>query len=565
MRKICTLIALCLFLSLPIFAQIISISGHVKDVEPGLPVPGATLKIGSTGTSTDKGGGFNLVLEKAVVAQYGIVVSCIGYQKAAVAYQAGNVYHITLRPAVNALAGVTVAVGESIIQKTIRRIPQNYPVNDFMMEGFLRGYQVTKDSVAYHKYYKNDAVIKMHYPSYKNTEDPQVVLLQNKATDVSNVNHNNDTLRWVNGYLVVSHMDMVHARSYILAANGAKKYTYVINGKDQVNGCRVYVVNFFSVKQNDKAGTLYIDTATYAIVKTELTLYNQQSLTGLEFKKSFTFNYKKINGRWYIDNVKAHAVTERKGISQSASIDYKTTSIDTLHTETLAYRDVIQNWTEDAKINNPGTPEIQAKYAGLFKSSATDTLFTQIPVPVVDTIKNAATKRKNTLRSIFHYIQNGNIRTILSVSKLPLTLAQVQPLLNSNVDDIAGYSFGAGDQFRLYKNLFFEYDLKFNFGIGGLKNNQSSVSVLYNFELNKHHRLITVSPSFGYSNLTLSKNGTDYFKQSDLVPGLCIAIDRIHKLSYFVQVKYYNNLDTQNQGIQLTQQKFTPTIGLMLK
>ncbi|MBW4890205.1 hypothetical protein KXQ82_10780 [Mucilaginibacter sp. HMF5004] len=565
MRKIYSLIALFWFFSSTTLAQIIAISGKVSDSKTGLPVAGATLKIGSTGTSTDKGGGFNLVLEKSVIEQHGITVTCIGYQKTSVAYKADHIYNLTLMPAVNTLSGVTISNGESIIQKAIRKIPLNYPVKDVMLEGFLRMYHIVKDSVAYRQYYKNDAVIKMRYTPYTTKEEPQVVLLQNNATHLTDLSLAKDTLRWVNSYLVPHRTDMVHTRTFILAANSAKKYTYVINGKDWVNGSRVYVVNFFSMKQNDQAGTLYIDTASYAIVKTELTLYNVKSLSGLGFKKSYTVNYKKINGRWYLDHVKANAAANHNGFDQSASVDYKTTAIDSTRIEDPAYHEVIQNRSMDVNVNNPGTAETQAKYAGLFKSSTADPLMTQIPTPAVDTTKRAPTTGTNTMRGIYNYLRNGNLHRTLTINGSPFSLAENQPLIGNSVGDIANYSLGNSLQFRLKKEVFFSVSFSSNFGIGSIWNTELATSFLYNFQFNNAHRPISVSPSLGYSYISLSKAGTSYYNQHSLIPGIGIAIEHSHNLSYFIQAKYYGILNSHNQGILLTRQLLAPTIGLIFK
>lgn len=550
------------------FSQIIAISGKVKDSNTGLAIAGATLKIGNNGASTDKTGEFNLVIEKSIVMQYGISVSCIGYQKKNLAFKPGSYYQVSLQPALTTLKEINISAdGESIIQKAIRRIPQNYPVKDFMMEGFLRVYHVANDTTAYYKYYSNDAVIRLYYPSYLDkNKPPQVALIENKPVTLRNLKSDKDTVRWVNSYLIVASDDLVHNRSGLLNASHTGKYKYVVDGKDQVNGSRVYVINYFSAEKNDETGTLYIDTASYAIVEAEITRYNVKHFPFINLNKtSRIINYKKLNGRWYLDNIKINISTKHSGVDLYGSIDYKTIAIDSVNVQPLSYHDAIQGMSEDSRINNAGTPETRAKYAGFFKSAAADTSMAHIAVPVIDTVKPKNKIPKNPFKALLGYLTGDNLRYGFAIAKLPVTISQNQPVLGADVDGIANYALAFNLQLRLFKELFFETDNEFNWGIGGLSNNSDNFILTYNFPFNKGYHPITLSPMFGYYNLKLSKNNTDYYKQQNLVYGLSIAYELSHRWSYYIAGKYYSGLSTENYGVNLNEQKITITTGFIYK
>jgi hypothetical protein len=568
MLKILSVFIFICFLPAFVYGQIIDISGKVVDGKTHESIPGASLKIGPVGTSTDRSGEFNLVVQQSIIQQYGITVSCLGYQKKQIGFNPGEHYEISLQPAVNALREVTISAnGESIVQKAIRLIPKNYPVKDFMMEGFLQIYHLAKDSIEYYKYYKNEAVIRMHYPSYLDkTKTAEVTVVENKAVNLLNVQEGRDTVEWVNGYFVATAYDIVHSRSGPLSKSNLHKLRFVVDGKAWVNNTRVFVINYFTEAKNDETGTLYIDTASYAIVKNELTRYNVKQLFFITMAKiSSAVNYRKQNGKWYVDNVKITGATKHDESDLYSTIDYKTIAIDTLNIKPLGYLQAIQSMTEDVKINNAGTPENQAKYAGLFKNVDTDTLMTHIEQPIVDTVKPKQKLMRDPLNEIIKYLRGDNARYIFEFSRLPVTIQQSQPGLNSGVDPDANYALGVDFQLRIFKGLFFESDNGFNWGIGGVSNTSNTYGLTYNFILNKKHRPLTISPMIGYATLRLSQKNVEYYNQTSLVPGLSIAYERSHRWSYYLAAKYYHVLSSQNLGINLVQQKVTPIFGFIYK
>jgi len=549
-------------------SQIAAISGKVNDAVTRLPIAGVSVKIAGSGTSTNKNGEFNLVIEQSIVRQYGIVISCIGYQQKHTPFKPDGHYDITLQQATGALKEITIqANGENIVQKAIRKIPQNYPVKDFMMEGFLRVYHIANDTAGYYKYYKNDAVIRLYYPSYlEKYKMPRVALIENQPLTRRNLKSDKDTVRWVNSYLAVPISDVVHSQTGVLDAKRNGKYTFVINGKESVNGSRVYVVNYFSAEKNDETGVLCIDTASYAFVKIEITRYNVKHFPFVKLNKtSRTINYKKIKDRWFLDNLKANISTTHSKVDLSSSVDFKTIAIDTVNAQPISYHDEIQNMSEDSKINNSGSADTRAKYADYFKNADADTSLAHIAAPFVDTGKPKKRILHDPLNMLVGYLRGDNFRYVLTIGQLPVSIAQNQPVLNGTIGSIANYSFGFNAQFRLYKELFFETEDEFNYGIGGIANQTKNSLLTYNFILNKNYHPIMLAPSFGYASLTLSKSNVDYYKQTSLISGLSFAYEINRHWNYYIAGKYYSILSTANLGLNLSRQQATLAAGFIYK
>lgn len=317
MIKPLVLLSICLVITANCLAQIVNISGKVTDQQTGAIIPGASVRVDQSATSTNASGEFNIVLNKESVVKSGITITCIGYQKQHLNYHEDAVYHVKMQQATMLLKEVVIgADAETILQKAIRRIPLNYPDKDFMMEGLLRMNEISKDSVKAYRYYRNDAAIRMFYPSYLKPGDaPQVSIIENKYRHLQDPSRSKDTVKVVAGYNLVPGHDVVHYRAEFITSSGSKKYGYVNQGKTTVNGFRVYVINFFSKVSEQIAGTMYIDTASYAFVRFDINRHNIKRLFFVTIDKGNTLvNYKKVDGKWYLDDIKLNFIARHNGL-----------------------------------------------------------------------------------------------------------------------------------------------------------------------------------------------------------------------------------------------------------
>jgi hypothetical protein len=546
------------------FAQIIAISGKIADQKTGLPIPGASVRVAKAATSTNSTGEFNLVVNKPNVVISGITVSCIGYQTQHITYRGEASYPIKLQAATLQLHEVQIlASAESIMQKAIRKIPQNYPGKDFNMQGILRILETSKDSAATYMYYKNDAVLNVYYPEYTKHADIEVSLIQNRFNRLKNPDHDIDSVKWVGGYMIPKR-DFVHSGAGFVSLTGMKNFTYTNQGKGYVNNSRVYIINFYA---GQLSGTLYIDTASYAFVSGSFTRYNIRQALFITIDKSIsTVNYKKQNGKWYINNIQVNNYARHNHLNLNYAFNYKAIAVDTTKAEPITYHDRIQSLTENIKTNKPGTDTDWEKYKTLFGESERDSVIASVPVPKVDTLRS---KKVNigmwALTNVFGYLTNDNIRYGIQFTRVPIVLINYQPLLSKNIGSSAVYALNLSVQLRLYKGLFFQNDNANNYGIGGIKVKGTGYSLTYNFEFNKRHHPITLSPILGFDRIVLTNHDTEYFNQKSLAYGFSLAYEVKQRLSLFGGVKYIDPVNTYNAGLLLNNQNVYPSFGILYK
>lgn len=569
-KKILTCLLLIVSGGFTSYAQLISLTGVVSDRKTNTTLPGATVKAGDRGTSTNAAGEFVLIADYDALRKQGFTVSFIGYQKLHIPYNGLN-YHIKLTPIANQLPEVVVSgASESILKKAIRKIPENYPDKDFMMEGMVRIIHTGKDSAVNHSYYNSDALVRMHYPSYANkNRKPELEVLSNKDTLISDHKTNRALVHWVNGYVVIPYRDVVHSRTDVLNAGKTSDYNYTLNGKEWLNGHRVYVVNFFAKGKKRDAGTIYIDTVNYAFTRIEMTRYNVTSAVFLPVdKSSWTVNYAQTGDRWHMNTVNITSISKHNSVDFYWTIDYRTTSIDSVNVNSIRYQDVIPTMTEDRKIKRPAPGNNRDKLSTFFAGVAADSTFTRVVVPVIDTNDKLPdqTFLKKAYSSYQRYTTNKNIRALIQVSRLPVSTAGYQPILDETISAAANYSFGIIFQFRLHKKLFFEWDEQFNFGIGGIKNWEQGFYLLYNLEFNKNNHPITISPLTGYSDITLSKGKTTYYNLKSWVSGVNVSYDILHRAAIFATGKYYSPLsNTTTSGFGVSFNNFGLSAGFLVK
>jgi hypothetical protein len=544
------------------FGQLTTISGKVIDGKTGAGIPGATVKTGGFGTSTNASGQFVLVVQQAIVTQFGIGITCVGYQKQHHPFKA-EPYNIKLSPVAGQLAEVVIVSSESIVRKAIRKIPLNYPVKSFMMTGQLKKMNEARDSSAYHYFYRNDAQIKMYYPPYTDDSKPNVTLIHKTDTLAADPK-STFNVHFVGGYTGVAGVDFVHSRTDVLDPK-TKQYQYTLNGKDWINNHRVFVVNYYAVKNSGDNGILYIDTASYAFVRITLTKYHVKPAIFIPIDKTtMIIDYEKQGGKWYLQAVKGNSITRHKAFDLSSVVDYQSTGVDTVDVKPLPYKSIIPEYTEDIKVANPAEP-LPAISPQVFTTTIQpDTGFTHITIPMVDTsgVRPAGLRAQD---AIGKYIIGDNIHYIMGLAKLPLNLSGYQPILSRNIGGVSTYGIVINSQFRLYHGLFLQFDGQFNFGIGGIKNSETSYILTYDFIFNKGGHPVTLSPVVGYSDISLSKKKTAYYAQDSRLYGLNLNFEISPRVGYFINAKYYDAYYKHNLGLLLTNQQWGFSSGFLFR
>jgi len=548
-----------------VFPQQKMISGSVTDITTHLGLQGVTVKIYDKQTLTNKKGDFSMSIETDLIKKHGITFTCVGYQKKKLVFAEDGSYQVHLEPYAANLAEVSISAGaETIIEKAIRKIPLNYPGSPFMMTGILRTHHVNKDSLNTYEYFQNDAVLKIYHPSYaKKSDDAQIAVVQNKYKLFKSEKQRPIPVFWINAYLIPG-QDFVYLREDFVVRSKMKHFTYTLDGKSVVDGRKVYVVDFES-KKKGTTGTLYIDQITYAFVAAK---YRRQ-FDGL-FKNNIltrdrNLGFKQVGNKWLLDRFSVISNYTERGYRYSA--DYKTLSIDTVQVKPLPKDDVIKPYTDDVAVRHTVNDSTWNTYQHLFDKAEKDSLITNIEPPkgFVDQSQMISKTKSGFFKRVLGYLATDNMRYTLKFNRLPLDFAVYQQALDKNISSSSIYTIGSGLQLRLYKGLFIEASSSNNYGLGGIRNQSTEYNLTYNFEVNRHHRLITISPVFGYTKFTSSVKKVTWFTQECFTGGLTVSYALGRKFAVYAGGNYNLNSNVTNQGLLLNTKKAYPYLGILYK
>jgi hypothetical protein len=554
------LITISIFLlSLQSLAQMITIKGTVTDHKTKQIIQGVSVRVGSYGTSTDSEGNYVLFLQKNIAEQHGVTFTSIGYEQAKLAF-AEKELNIELKPSSLRLKEVVIsAKSETIIQRAIRKIPENYPLQDFVMIGALRIVNFAKVDSTNVYFYQSDATLKLYYPGYQKKKSPDVMLIRKQDTLIVDPD-NKPSVRWLGGYTGVASKDFVHERPEFLQPN-TKKYKFVVNGKDWINDTRVYVVNFFSAERPQDAGIIYIDTASYAFVKIIVTNYNVQSSMSIAIdKRTNTIDYQKYGDKWYLNSTETNMFTKYGKYNLFRTINFKSSALDLGDVEHFPYLQILPHQMEDVNISNPPASSV---FAGL----VVERPFAAIAIPTIGTAVRERKIGRVFLDKFRDYLLGDNIRAWYGITNFPLHFSGYQPGLGKTIGSIGNYAINTHTQFRLIKkrDLFLQVGRMFNLGIGGLKGLEATYGLAYALKLNRIGHPITLSPSVAFSTFELSKEKKVWYSHRSLVYGLGLSYEIKPRLGLYVMGKYHDLYRTNNGGLVVEAQPITLSTGLIFK
>jgi len=561
------LIVVTLFLIVTLIsakAQSVLVTGKIFEQGTKTPIANATIKCGNFGSSSIKDGSFRLVLNQEIVNQLGLTISCIGFETQKVKYKEG--LEVFLKPSNLQLNEVIVGIGGlSIIEKAIARIEINYPQKDFTMTGYIKMHQIAKNDTADFKFFRNEAIVKVGVSPYtKNPTNSKVKLIQNRNLFQDSLKKEESYVRFVNGYLLPT-ADVVHQRNYILDKSNLKKFEYYLSSMTNINNRRTYMITFNSIKKQDNEGIIYIDSASYAIVRLNSTSYNLEPSFSIPINEaSSTTNYQKIKDKWYLQNVSYNGKSNYNSINYTRFEEYHTTNIDSNKLD-INYNEIIQDRTEDLQLNNLVAKEKWDNYEAFIDSLAEKNLVSKINPPAVPNnyVAEKETFKSRILNSYRTYVVSGGVRSTYSFSRSYLDVNGFQPLLNKNLSSVSNYHFYFGGQFRLYKGLFTELNSGFNWGIGGMRLIQNDLLLTYNFVFNKTYHPLTIAPTFGYSGMELRKKKNQFYLQESLIYKMSFIYEKKRQTSFVISLTYVYPFKETNSGIILNTLKFVPSIGII--
>ncbi|MFL9484192.1 carboxypeptidase-like regulatory domain-containing protein [Chitinophagaceae bacterium LWZ2-11] len=540
------------------FGQTIHIHGTVIDADSKRNLRGVSVTVGETGTITDSMGHFNLHVQSSALKQTGITFSYVSYTSQKVYNTSSDVYNIELTPTYVELPEVTLlGSGLTILKKAISLVPQNYPQSAYQSTGVMRLQYLRNNS----DFFNSDALVQIYIPSITGGKTASVKVLQNHIdtiTDKSLI-----FIKWIGGYLSPVHADFIKNKEPFIDLKKMKKFRYQLMGKQTYHNRTSFVINFSqndsSGKQGATAGTLFIDSATYAFAGADISYYNLTKYGTLpKSKLQYHMRYVLLYNKWYLQESFMKGNTIYKHENPTTLTDYVTVKIDTTNLTPYGYTDIVQEDDVTQRIVKPGSSsQLEHINESLQNSERFNEL---IKFSDLDTIKvhNAVNRQKGNNR--LNYFTQDNFRYSLSFIRFPLQLNDP----DHTKSDFVNYGFQIGTYFRIYRGLFFGFEGSGNTGTGKTVISLYAFHLFYDMNVTALGRSVILSPFFGYDLLTINQKADELKGHANyLIYGLKGAFELSHHV--FLSASIGISDMTLKGESNFLPANFTPTVGVLIK
>jgi len=525
------------------FGQQQQINGTVVDKFSHIPLPGVSVSFGNNGTTTNNNGFFSLTINSNDRLKVKLEASCVGYFTRAVSISAQDRYTIEMEINGTALGEIIVGSGaEKIIQKAIAHIPQNYPVNNFSLTGIKRFYRTETDSPKVYRYFKSDAVVIVNYPSYADTAtDAETIVLQNKIIYTRPNEPHYDTSKWTGGYLTD---DFVHKRADFINPAEMGNYSYYLVGKTNMQGCRVWIINFRSKNKLHADGALFIDTASYAFVAAKYSKYNIRRLGYRTIERSvYDVIFENNNGRWFLYKKSQETLFRFSKAVCKAVADFLSIAIQDVHnTGKTNQGKRVKLHEEDITISKPESDSNWLHYDSIFSKAEYENILTVIPVPIKFEASAAAPGNdadENPFYQRRNYLENTRIRLSLSAEYINLRSS-------SAAKGALGIGFGSG--IKIFERLYFHLFNTINFkDANKTTSSKLNVSLLYSLNVSTKVTPFYVTPKIGFTIAELTTTTKKLKKLLQWNGGFCISFPVKPKLRPYLVAEY--NYTFKNKGV----------------
>ena len=288
----------------------ISITGKLIDSRSREPIPYASVYVkGKTiGTASNDDGRFQFYVPSGF-GKDTLIASVIGYDpfKSVVGIIGGQEWLIELKPSVTLLHEVTVKSsalalkGNEVVKKAVARIPDNYPMQPFVIEGFFRDLQFENGKPVE----LLEAALRFRYKDY-NPGFEQVEIVEIRKS--FNQRHPaNGTYDRQNAIVDLMEDNYVKHRFGPMKPKGWK---FAVDSILAYNGRAVYKVS--GSKGPGQTTVMYVDGDNFAILKLELAMQmvdgkfyrrylNLPDPYGLqETSYGIAFEFQEIDGKMYL-------------------------------------------------------------------------------------------------------------------------------------------------------------------------------------------------------------------------------------------------------------------------
>lgn len=352
MQRYFTLLLLC-FVSFQLCAQNtepITLTGTIfeQNTNTTLPYTNVSMTNNRLGTVSNINGDFKLIVPP-VYQKDSIRVSHIGFQTAIYAIsELTKETQIFLKKSSHTLHEVTVTAltAQSILNKALDKISENYYASPYISQGFYR-VSSQKDQTYIHL---SEAV----FDIYHSQKNDQFSLIKMRALKDEKASHGLELGMKPKGVITLDFINHVDAID-LLNKKGFKNHDFKLEGIMPYHQTTAYVVSFDQKEGIEKAfykGKFYIDTETFAFLYLDFEL----SPKGLPFhkygtasqrmlmkvldiqigmvKETYQIRYKKVGDRYYLSDAGSDATLSFKSnrdhydFTADTRVDYIVTAME---------------------------------------------------------------------------------------------------------------------------------------------------------------------------------------------------------------------------------------------
>ncbi len=321
----------------------ISLHGSVIDAKSKEPLAFATLSIHKLGIGTASNMDGEWKLQASASASTEVLsVSFMGYtaRNINISDLTGN-STIMLQPKSYQMTEVVVTQNDfckEFLQKAWEAIPQNYPAQPTLCEGFYRETERLKDSTFL---YFNEAVLDVYKNSYKNTINfGQIRVEKSRKNVFPGIDSIND-VRFYGGPHFPNDLDIVFSRWDFIKPSEYSNWKFELIGSLKDSISNIYILSFKNKKLPNSSfqGKIYIDRDNYAFVgfdfwRAGFSNLNMNQLPDMEYIPGMTsikIGYTEQNGTYNLGyiNYKTSGLNTASRKRIFKDIEYVTTSIQT--------------------------------------------------------------------------------------------------------------------------------------------------------------------------------------------------------------------------------------------
>lgn len=504
-----------------ILAQSKYIYGQVIDSKEGKPLPNASIRISTKGTTSDTKGNFKLsVSEFNIINKNKIIISHVGYESKEFPIEFFTKQMlISLDEKSKDLNEVIVSSSaRQLVEEAIRKIPDNYSNQSILIRGILseKNKQIRNENL-----YELKAIISGKIPAYQTNEkeiDTKIDAFEKRsAYELDTIEY----VRWGGTGKIIEYFDFVKQRVSCIDLHKTKNYKYFIQDIIQKAGRPTYKILVSKVnKKKQVVGNIFIDQESLAFesfdfFKNEEDSTNKKNLATKTINESYITQYKLYQSKWYLSEIKVSLEREHKGIPTYINVNFLATEYDSTNIDPLSYQEKYQNAELLSNRNNSGTNEQWLNIQSKIPTDKSDYLH----FDPINSRKNTETTTLN--KSVIPFSKLPKLSLKLGLTSNPLT-SQFQSIdQTSMINSPVGYSiplerftqtndlpsFNYGFLIRVWKNLEIGFDMVTRIGY---YNNSKPTNLYYTLQYslitNKKHRPISISPNINYGSHSIKRN-----------------------------------------------------------